>query len=191
MTADGKKMGKTESGSIFLDSAMVTPYEMYQYWRNMPDQDVEKFLLTFTFLPVDECRRLGSMEGPGINDAKEVLALEATALIHGRNAAEAARETSRSAFGASGSSAADATAMPVIEVSAAKLADGIAVLELFAMTGLCSSRSEARRLVQQGGARINDVQITDVDRTIDSTWVKDGQLILRAGKKRFFRVTVQ
>ena len=191
MTADGKKMGKTESGSIFLDPEMVTPYEMFQYWRNMPDQDVEKFLLTFTFLPTDECRRLGTMTGSGINDAKETLAFEATALIHGKAAAEHARTTSRAAFGSGAQGAADTSAMPSVEVDSDRLAGGIGVLELFAMTDLCSSRSEARRLVEQGGARINELQVTDVEQTIDASWVKDGELVLRAGKKRFFRVVVK
>ena len=100
--ADGKKMGKTEEGAIFLDASLVSPYEMFQYWRNVPDADVERFLLTYTFLPVDECRRLGALPGERINEAKETLAVEATAIIHGREAAEEARTAARAAFGAGG-----------------------------------------------------------------------------------------
>jgi tyrosyl-tRNA synthetase len=197
--ADGKKMGKTEAGAIFLDSSLVSPYEMYQYWRNVPDADVEKFLLTYTFLPPDECRRLGSLRDQRINEAKETLAVEATAIIHGREEAEKARDAARAAFGGPGSGPSAAggaaggsgvSAIPDIRISAAELESGIGVLELFARTELCSSRSEARRLVQQGGARVNDKQVTDIDAVIDAGWAEDGELLLRAGKKRYFRVIV-
>jgi tyrosyl-tRNA synthetase len=185
--ADGKKMGKTEEGAIFLDASLVSPYEMFQYWRNVPDVDVERFLLTYTFLPVDECRRLGALPGERINEAKETLAVEATAIIHGREAAEEARTAARAAFGAGG---AKLDAIPDIEISRAELEEGIGILDLFARTDLCSSRSEARRLVGQGGARINDTQVTDIDASIGPDWIEDGELLLRAGKKRYFRVIV-
>ncbi len=189
--ADGKKMGKTESGAIFLDAAVVSPYEMYQYWRNVPDDDVEKFLLTYTFLPFEECRRLAELPGEQINEAKEVLAVEATALIHGPAAAEQARATARAAFGAGGSEAPGAIdAIPSVTVAASDLAGGIGVTDLFSRTGLCASRNEARRLVTQGGARINDRRISDVEQVIDASWVVDGELLLRAGKKRYYRVLV-
>jgi len=194
--ADGKKMGKTEAGAIFLDSSMVSPYEMFQYWRNVPDADVEKFLLTYTFLPVDQCRELGARTDAGINEAKETLALEATAIIHGRDPAESAREAARAAFSVSASGgvtaggAAGVDAIPSVTIPADELAAGIGVLELFARTSLCSSRSEARRLVQQGGARVNDRPVTDIDAVIDPDWAEGGELLLRAGKKRYFRVVV-
>jgi tyrosyl-tRNA synthetase len=190
--ADGKKMGKTESGAIFLDASLVSPYEMFQYWRNVPDADVEHFLLTYTFLPVEECRELGSRRDAGINEAKERLALEATAIIHGREAAEEAREAARAAFGAAGAGTGGAhlDAIPDIEISRDELAEGIGVLDLFSRTDLCASRGEARRLVQQGGARINDRQVTDVNATIGSDWLDGEELLLRAGKKRYFRVIV-
>lgn len=184
--ADGKKMGKSEAGAMFLDRDMASPYEMYQYWRNVPDADVEKFLLGFTFLPTDECRRLGALGGQETNTAKEVLAVEATALIHGREEAERAQESARGAFGKG--QALDA--IPEIRISADELRAGIGVLDLFARTSLCASRSEARRLVQQGGARINDHRIDDPEATIDHSFIQDGGLLLRAGKKRYFRVVV-
>jgi tyrosyl-tRNA synthetase len=187
MTADGKKMGKTEAGSVFLDSSVVTPYEMYQYWRNVADADVERFLLMFTFLPIEECRRLGALQGSEANQAKEVLAYEATALIHGSTAATEARATAKSAFG---SASLDASAMPSISLEAAELAEGVGVVELFAMTDLCSSLSDARRLVTQGGARVNDVRIDSIEQVIDGSWVSNNQIVLRAGKKRFFRIIV-
>lgn len=185
--ADGKKMGKTEAGAIFLDASIVTPYEMYQYWRNVPDADVEKFLLGFTFLQTDECRRLGALEDRETNDAKEVLALEATGLIHGREAAEQAQVAARAAFGAGGS---NLEGIPEIRIERKELQAGIGVLDLFSRTDLCSSRGEARRLVQQGGASINEQKITDPEAVIDESFETDDGLLLKSGKKRYFRVVV-
>ncbi|TVQ23228.1 MAG: tyrosine--tRNA ligase [Spirochaetaceae bacterium] len=187
--ADGKKMGKTEDGAVFLDPRRVSAYEMFQYWRNVPDADVGKFLLTYTFLPTDECKRLGSLPGERINEAKETLALEATALIHGREAATASLEAAKSAFAGSGG-AGGADAIPSIEVPASELAAGINAVDLFHRTSLCSSRSDARRLIDQGGAWVNDRKVDDVDQTISTDWVVDGAMVLRAGKKRYFRVIV-
>ena len=186
--ADGRKMGKTEAGAVFLDPEIVSAYEMYQYWRNVPDADVRKFLLGFTFLPTDQCERLGRLQGQEANEAKEVLALEATALIHGREEALAARESARAAFGAGGEGT---EAIPEVSVSRAELEAGIGVLDLFSRTELCASRSEARRLVQQGGARINDRKITDPDAVIDTSFCEENVMLLRAGKKRYFRVVVE
>ena len=189
--ADGRKMGKTEAGSVFLDPEIVSPYEMYQYWRNVPDADVERFLLTFTFLPVEECRRLGAPRDERINEAKETLAYEATALIHGRDIALQARSAARSAFGTDRGTAGDGLdAIPDVPIPVSELDAGIGVLDLFSRTDLCASRSEARRLVAQGGARINDRPVNDVEAVIDASWVEEGQLLLRAGKKRYFRVLV-
>ncbi len=185
--ADGKKMGKTEAGAVFLDASLVAPYEFYQYWRNVPDADVEKFLLGFTFLPTDECRRLGELKDRETNDAKEVLALEATGLIHGREVALQAQAAARAAFGAGGS---DMGSIPEIRIERRELQAGIGVLDLFSRTDLCSSRSEARRLVQQGGARINEQKITDAETVITETFETGDGLLLKAGKKRYFRVVV-
>jgi tyrosyl-tRNA synthetase len=185
--ADGQKMGKSEAGAIYVDPSLVTPYEMYQYWRNVPDADVEKFLLGFTFLPTDECRRLGALRDRETNEAKEVLAYEATALIHSPEAAQRARESARAAFGAGGG----VDAIPEIRVAAEELDSGISAVDLFSRTGLCSSKSEARRLVEQGGARVNDRKIDSPDVIVDSSYDDGDGLLLRAGKKRYFRVVVE
>jgi len=182
--SDGKKMGKTEKGALFLDPSMVTPYEFFQYWRNIADADVEKFLLLFTFLPVEEIKELGSLKDREINRAKEVLAFELTKIIHGKEEAEKAKEASKAAF-ASGE---DFSAIPSVTIKGEELEKGIGVLDLFARTALCSSRGEARRLVEQGGAMINDKKITIPEAVVDSSWLREGVLLLKAGKKRYFRV---
>ena len=190
--ADGKKMGKTEKGAVFLDPELFSPYEFFQYWRNVPDSDVEKFLLLYTFLPVEECRELGSLEDREINRAKERLAYELTKIVHGETEAEKAIDASKAAFGAGagGGPAGDRSAIPSVELSPAVLEEGIGVLDLFTSTELCNSKGEARRLVQQGGARINEKKIVDIDAVIDAGWVEEGELLLRAGKKRYFRVVL-
>ncbi len=186
--SDGKKMGKSEGGALFLDPALVSPYDFYQFWRNVPDADVEKFLLRFTFLPVEEARRLGSLRDEAINRAKERLAYEITSIVHGEEAATAAQEAARAAFeGMDAGGGLDG--IPSITMSASELLRMSAV-ELFARTTLCSSKSDARRLVQQGGAFINEVRVSDVDQPVDIAWAKEGQMLLRAGKKRYFRVLV-
>ncbi|MFP4330910.1 MAG: tyrosine--tRNA ligase [Spirochaetaceae bacterium] len=190
--ADGKKMGKTEKGALFLDPQLITPYEFYQYWRNVPDRDVEKFLLLYTFLPIEECRELGSFEGQEINRAKERLAWEITTIVHGEAEADSARQAARAAFGAGAAAAGegDRSGIPAVELPASQLEGGIGVLDLFASTELCASKGEARRLVEQGGARVNDRKVEGIDAIIDSSWVEEGELLLRAGKKRYFRVVV-
>ncbi|MBN1647259.1 MAG: tyrosine--tRNA ligase [Spirochaetales bacterium] len=187
--SDGKKMGKTEKGALYLDAEMVSPYEFFQYWRNVADADVEKFLLRFTFLPVDDIKELGRLEGEDINRAKEILAYELTAIIHGKQEADKALEAARAAFHKGG--AADKSAIPSVVIKASQLAEGINLVDLFAMTGLCSSKGEARRLVDQGGAHINDEKYTDIDATVGPEVVKDSEIMLRAGKKRYFRLIVE
>lgn len=185
--SDGKKMGKTEKGALFLDPDITPPYEFFQYWRNVADPDVEKFLMLYTFLPVEEVKTLGALEGQEINRAKEVLAYELTAIVHGKDEADGAREAAKTAFSAASGST---EAIPSIELEASELREGIPVLELYSRTTLCSSRSEARRLVSQGGATINDKKINDIELVIDETWVEEGVITLRAGKKRYFQVVV-
>jgi tyrosyl-tRNA synthetase len=187
-TADGKKMGKTEKGAIFLDPDLCSPYEFYQYWRNVNDADVIRFMKMFTFLPLEEIEEYAGLEGRDINRGKEKLAWEQTKIIHGREEADRALEAARTAFSVAGSEGHEA--IPSLEIPKRELAEGINVLELFARTELCSSKSEARRLVSQGGARINDEKITDIEATIDLSRAEDGELLLRAGKKRYFRVVV-
>jgi tyrosyl-tRNA synthetase len=188
MTSDGKKMGKTEKGALFLDPAMTSPYDFFQYWRNVADADVERFLLMFTFLPIERCKELGARKDAGINQAKETLAWEVTALIHGKEEADKALAAAKAAFGGGG----DIAEVPSKAIPRAELAKGMGVLDLFVLSGLCPSKSEARRLVQQGGAIINDVKIEDEKALIDDSRL-DGQgaLMLRAGKKRVFRLIAE
>lgn len=189
--SDGKKMGKTEKGALFLDPGMTSPYEFFQYWRNVPDADVGKFLAIFTFLPMERVRELASLKDQEINRAKEVLAYEYTKIVHGQEEADKALEAARAAFSAGGAGVQDRSGIPSVSVSLGALEAGINVLELFAMTGLCASKGEARRLVTQGGAIVNDEKIESVDAVIDSSKLEDGELLLRAGKKRYFRVVPQ
>ncbi len=185
--ADGKKMGKTEAGALYLDANLRTPHEFYQYWRNVPDDDVEKLLLIFTLLSVDEISGLAAHRDERINKAKERLAFEITAAVHGRQEAEAAQAAAASAFAAAPGSG-GLSAVPSIPIPRSRLEAGVAAVDLFAETGLCASKGEARRLVQQGGARIHDIKIEDIDSVVDASWLQDGELLLRAGKKRLFRV---
>lgn len=189
-TSDGKKMGKTEKGALFLDPALTSPYEFFQYWRNVTDADVKRFLLMFTFLPVSECEALGSARDSAINQAKERLAWEVTALIHGKEEADKALQAARALFGKGGASG-DADAIPTHRISGDKLAKGILAIDLFVESGLCPSKSEARRLIQQGGAFVNERKVTDLETTLDSSFLQDGILLLRAGKKRYVRVRVE
>jgi tyrosyl-tRNA synthetase len=191
-TADGKKMGKTEKGAIFLDPAVTAPYEFFQYWRNVQDADIRRFLLMFTFLPIEECDALTAPD-KNPNEAKERLAWEVTALIHGKQEADKALAGAKAAFGSGGG---DKSAMPHAELSRAAFEKGYNVVDLFRDAGLFSTKSEARRLVEQGGAFVsgpngelaavnNVAELIGVDR-INA----EGELVLRAGKKRYCLVTV-
>jgi len=186
MTSDGKKMGKTEKGALFLDPQMTSPYDFFQYWRNVSDKDVERFLLMFTFLPAEECRSLASgTDATSINRAKERLAWEVTALIHGKDEADKAMAAARAAFGGNG----PADQIPSVSIPSARLNDGIPVLALFVEAGLAASKSEARRLIQQGGASINEDRVSDENALVNVSALKNGGMLLRAGKKRVCRVT--
>jgi len=186
--ADGKKMGKTEEGAVFLDPELFSPYDFFQYWRNVPDQDVEKLLKLYTFLPGQECERIAHLPGEEINQAKEVLAKELTTLVHGADEADRVLQAARAAFGGGAAAAADADAIPETTVPAPDLVAGIAAVDLFVSTKLCASKGEARRLIQQGGGRINETKLTSIDEVVDDKWLEDGVLLLRAGKKRYHRV---
>lgn len=187
-TADGKKMGKTLKGALFLDPAITTPYEFFQYWRNVHDADVRRFLLMFTFLPVGEIDKI-TEPGKNPNEGKERLAWEITMLIHGREEADKAMAGARAAFG--GGEGADKSAMPWMELPRAKFGAGYNVVELFCDAGLAATKSEARRLVEQGGAFISREGeepgvISDVAALIGTEKLSnEGELILRAGKKRY------
>ncbi len=187
-TARGEKMGKTAGGAVWLDASRTSPYEFYQYWINTDDRDVERFLALFTFLPMDEVRRLGTLADADIRQAKEVLAYEVTRLTHGEKEAEDARNASRAAFGGDGS---DLSAVPTTTVEAVRLEVGISVVDLFVETGLAGSKSAARRLIQGGGAYVGGEQVTDIGASVDTRSVKDGEMMLRSGKKKYHRVLVR
>ena len=187
--SDGHKMGKSEKGAVFLDPEMFSPYDFYQYWRNVNDADVVKFLKLFTFLPLDEIARYEG-EHVNINEAKERLAYEQTKIIHGEQEADKAREAAKALFGGSLSSE-SREGLPSITIPATLLESGIGAIELFAMTDLCKNNSEARRLIQQGGALVGDRKVEDVQQIIDASWANQGEMILRAGKKRYFRVVIE
>jgi len=199
-TADGKKMGKTEKGALFLDPAMISPYEFFQYWRNVQDADIRRFLLMFTFLPVDECDALCA-SGKNPNEAKERLAWEVTALIHGAAEADKAMSGARAAFGyaasGGGGAAADKSAMPQAELAKEKFAAGYSIVDLLCDTGLAPSKSEARRLVQQGGAFVSSASgaleaLGDITAMVGADrFNADGELVLRAGKKRYCLVSAR
>ena len=187
-TARGEKMGKTASGAIWLDAARTSPYDFYQYWVNTDDRDVKRFLALFTFLEMGEVGRLGAAEGAELNASKQVLAFEATRLCHGETAANEARAAAEAVFSGAKAAGGDISAMPGTTVDKARLDAGIGVIELFAECGVCASKGEARRLVQQGGAYINDVVVSDDRLRVTSAALKDGAILLRAGKKKYHRV---
>ena len=180
-TASGAKMGKTAAGAVWLNADMLSPYDYWQFWRNTEDADVEKFLKLFTILPMDEIQRLAALEGAGINEAKKVLATEATALLHGRIEAEKAAETARKAF----EEGANAAGLPTIEVARSELEAGVGVLNLFVTAGLCASNGEVRRNIKGGAVRINDKATQDHTREIGMGDVtEDGVIKLSLGKKK-------
>ncbi|MBK8907920.1 MAG: tyrosine--tRNA ligase [Rhodospirillales bacterium] len=186
-TASGAKMGKTADGAVWLSDDMLSPYQYWQFWRNADDADVGRFLRLFTELPMDEIRRLEALNGSEINSAKALLATEATALCHGREAAEDAAETAQRTFGEGAAGA----ALPSIAVAATELEAGVAAFELFRRAGLAASNAAARKLIRGGGARLNNAPLEDETRLVT---LRDrdtlGQLKLSAGKKRHAMVVV-
>ena len=187
--ADGKKMGKSEKGALYLDAELTSPYEFYQYWLNVPDADVEKCLKVFTFLPMDEVNRLGRLKDQEINQAKDVLAHELTAIVHGKEEADKARSASRAAFQKGGVT--DFNGVPSAVLDRLELDKGINIIDAFVRAGLCSSKGEARRLAAQGGAYINRKQITDSEYRLAASDIEENSVLLRAGKKRYFRFTLE
>jgi tyrosyl-tRNA synthetase len=185
-TASGGKMGKTERGAVWLDPQRTSPYDYYQYWINTDDRDVGKFLALFTLLPMDEVRRLSSLEGAAIRVAKEVLAKECTAILHGEEAAAEACEASRALFSEGGAPAGDA--VPTIDFRLAELQEGVPAFVLFFSAGLARSRGEARRLIEQGGAYVNGRRVDKFDEKITTDNIEDGFILLRAGKKKYMRL---
>ena len=185
-TADGKKMGKTAAGAVWLDAQRLSPYDFYQYWINIDDPDVERFLGLFTFLPMEQVRQLGSLEGAELRKAKEVLAFETTRITHGDDAAEKSRAASRAAFGGGS----EISELPTFKVSPDLLNSGLTALNLFANV-MDVSRSEARRLIQQGGAYLNDRRVDNAEESVKRELLDNDPLILRAGKKKIYRVVME
>ncbi len=183
MRADGKKMGKSEKGAVFLDRNLYSPYDFYQYWRNVADGDAIKFMKLFTFMDLDEIKEY---EDPGrnINDAKARLAYEITKIIHGEEEAEKAKSAAQSLFQGGGSS----EHLPTAEIEKSLIENGIGVLDLFTKSGLTPSNGEARRLVIQGGAEVNGEKVTDFRKVFSTDDLKDGAFLLKSGKKKFMRV---
>jgi tyrosyl-tRNA synthetase len=179
-TASGAKMGKTAAGAVWLDETMLSPYDYWQFWRNVEDADVGRFLRLFTLLPLDEIRRLEALSGVEINEAKKALANETTALLHGRNAAEIAAAAARETF----EEGALAHSLPTVEVPAAEFARGIGVLNAFKIAGLVSSNGEARRLLQGGGLSANGAPIVSEKLTIGPDLLIDGVVKLSVGRKK-------
>ncbi len=177
-TSEGIKMGKTAKGALWLDPEKTSPYEFYQYWRNVGDADVEKCLALLTFLPMEEVRELGSLKDEKINHAKEVLAYEVTKMIHGEEEAKKAQEASRALF----KGGPDSGDIPTVEISEEEIGDGIDILTLLQLTGLAKSKSEGRRLVTQNGISAAGEKVTDIE-TVFSPEVFEEGLMLQKGKK--------
>lgn len=187
VTSEGNKMGKTQSGAVWLDPAKTTPYEFYQYWRNVDDRDVKNCLSLLTFIPMDEVNRLGSMQGSDINHSKEVLAYEVTKLIHGEEEADKSQAAARALFGNGG----DSESIPSTEFDKSVFESGIDIISLLSKTGLIASNSEGRRLIQQGGIYVNDVQETDFARVVTLADFKNGKILIRKGKKVFHQAVMK
>lgn len=185
-TASGTKMGKTEKGTIWLDREKTSPYELFQYLRNVDDRDVEKFLALLTFLPMDEVRRLGSLKDAEINTAKEVLAYEVTQMVHGKDDADKALEASRSLFAGD----ADSESIPSTDMDPGIFGDGIGILDLMRELGLIKTNSEGRRLVEQGGITINGEKVEAVDKLVTIEDFKEGRILIRKGKKVYHQVKI-
>ena len=185
LNSEGKKMGKTASGAVWLDPNKTTPYDFYQYWRNVGDQDVLKCIRMLTFLPLEQIDEMDKWEGSQLNRAKEILAYELTALVHGEGEAKKAEESAKALFGAGGNNA----NMPTSTLTDADFENGnINVLSMLVATGLCPSRGEARRLVQQGGVTIDDVKVASIDESLARERFEGEGIIVRKGKKVFHRV---
>jgi len=185
-TASGAKMGKTEQGAVWLDPARTSPYEYYQYWINVDDRDVSKCLRLFTLLELERIGELDALRGADVRQAKQVLALEATQLIHGEEEARRAERGARALFGGTG--AADLDEVPSTVFA---LTDAFPISEALASVGLARSRSEARRLIKQGGVSVNERRVESEEETLSSADLKDGAILLRVGKKKYHRLVVE
>ena len=186
LTHDGRKMGKTEAGALWLDSEKTSPYHFYQYWRNIDDKDIERCGALLTFLPMDEVHRLGALKDAEINEAKKVLAYEVTKLVHGEEEARKAAEASATVFGRGAS----AENMPTIELSLSELEQDSRISTMLVKAGLCKSQSDARKQIEQNAVSINDKKITDTSATLSFDQLKDS-ILLKKGKKGFCRIILK
>ena len=187
LNSEGKKMGKTQSGAVWLSAEKTSPYDFYQYWRNVDDADVIKCLKMLTFLPLEQIDELAKLEGSDINKAKEILAYELTEMIHGKEEADKAQEAARALFG----SKQNTDNMPSTALTADDFADGeIAILDLLSKCGLIPSKKEGRRLIEQGGISVDDEKITDVYAKVPKTAFDKGHVIIKKGKKTFHKATL-
>lgn len=184
-TSDGKKMGKTVKGALWLDAEKTSPYNFYQYWRNIDDADVEKCLALLTFMPMDEIRKLGALEGQEINVAKKVLAFEVTKLVHGQAEAEKAAQATEALF--NGTGALDNA--PTVTITPDMV--GTKVIDILTTTGIVPSKSEGRRLIQQGGLHVGDTKVMDLEFLITADLFEDNSLLIRKGKKSFYRMIIE
>ncbi|MBE6807141.1 MAG: tyrosine--tRNA ligase [Ruminococcaceae bacterium] len=183
LNSEGKKMGKTASGAVWLDPNKTPPYDFYQYWRNVGDQDVLKCLRMLTFLPIEQIDEMDSWEGSQLNTAKEILAYELTALVHGQEEAEKAQAAARALFSGAGNT----ENMPTTVIADAV---GMGILDVMVTAGLAASKGEARRLVQQGGVSVNDQKVTDPTTTLNETDFTDGVAIIKKGKKVYHKIAL-
>lgn len=184
---EGAKMGKTEKGAVWLDPAKTSPYEFYQYWRNIGDLDVKNCLSLFTFLPMDEVNRLGDVEGAALNEAKKVLAFEITKIIHGEEEAVKAREATEALF----SGGADSLAVPTTLIAEKDFVDGMGILDLLVKINMAPSKGEGRRLVQQGGIHLNGEKMEDFNKVLFLQDFADGKILIKKGKKSFHKIELE
>ena len=186
LTHDGRKMGKTEAGALWLDPLKTTPYKFYQYWRNVDDKDVEKCLALLTFLPMNEVRRLGALKDAEINEAKKILAFEVTKLVHGEEEAEKAAKASQALFG----NGAMSENVPTLEISASELSQDARLSTMLVLSGLCKSQSDARKQIEQNAVSLNDKKITDTAAVLTTEQIGKEGIILKKGKKGFCRIRI-
>lgn len=186
-TSDGRKMGKTQAGAVWLDPEKTSPFEFYQYWRNIDDADVEKCLSLLTFIPMEEVRRLGSLPGSKINEAKKVLAFEVTNLVHGKEEAMKAQKAAEALFGSGG----DMDLVPSTEIDKSQLENGINIVDMLVLTELVSSKGEGRRLINQGGLVLNDEKIKSIEYIVNSDDIKDDGIMFKKGKKTYHRIILK
>ncbi len=185
--SEGQKMGKTQSGAVWLDPNKTSPFEFYQYWRNIDDADVEKCLALLTFIPMDEVRRLGSLPGNQINEAKKVLAYEVTSLVHGMDEAVKAQKAAEALFGGGE----DMDLVPTTEIDKTTVEDGINIVDVLVISGLAASKGDGRRLINQGGLLLNDEKVDSIEYIFNTNDIKEDGAVLKKGKKTYHRIIVK